>query len=119
MFDKYFKLTEEIQQQYQDKQQQEEELNAVKNYLSVYHDEDDNLIKSLILASKKYILDYTGLTEEQYTTHENSLKVALYMLVSQFYDNRSMQSSQLKENSAIDSILGLYRSNLVPEEVNN
>ena len=51
--------------------------------------------------------------------NEDSLKMVLFLLVSQFYDNRSMQSSQLKENTAIDNILNLYRNNLVGEEVNN
>lgn len=100
-------------------EKQREQIDLVKNYLGVYHDEDDALIRGLLNASKKYILDYTGLTEQQYMENEDSLKMVLFLLVSQFYDNRSMQSSQLKENTAIDNILNLYRNNLVGEEVNN
>lgn len=100
-------------------EKQREEIDLVKQYLGIYHDEDNALIRGLISASKKYILDYTGLTEQQYMEHEGSLTVVLFMLVSQYYDNRSMQSLQLKENIAIDNILNLYRNNLVGEDVSN
>lgn len=97
----------------------DEEFDNIKNYLNVYHDEDDKLIRTLITASYNYILNYTGLTDEEFLKYSDSLKVALFMLVSQYYDSRGVESSQTKQNNAIDSILNLYRSNLAPEEVNN
>lgn len=40
-------------------------IEDIKQYANIYHNEDDNLISSILTAAKSYIKNYTGLSEEQ------------------------------------------------------
>lgn len=87
------------------------DLNELKEFLNIYDDSDDVLIKSLVNAGKQYIKDYTGLTEEEMIEKKDSLKIALFLIVSDLYDNRGQQSLQNKQNTMLTSILDMYCKN--------
>ena len=87
------------------------DLNELKEFLNVYDDSEDILIKSLINSGKQYIKDYTGLTEEEMIEKKESLKIALFLIVSDLYDNRGQQSLQNKRNTMLTSILDMYCKN--------
>lgn len=89
----------------------EVDLNELKEFLNIYDDADDTLLKSLTLAGKQYIKDYTGLTEEEMIEKKESLKIALFLIVSDLYDNRGQQSLQNKRNTMLTSILDMYCKN--------
>ena len=87
------------------------DLNELKEFLNVYDDSDDILIKSLVNAGKQYIKDYTGLTEEEMIEKKDSLKIALFLIVSEMYENRGQQSLQNKRNTMLTSILDMHCKN--------
>lgn len=87
------------------------DLNELKEFLNVYDDSEDILIKSLVNAGKQYIKDYTGLTDEEMIEKKDSLKIALFLIVSEMYDNRGQQSLQNKRNTMLTSILDMYSKN--------
>lgn len=94
-----------------EKEKFEIDLNELKEFLNVYDDSDDTLIKSLINAGIQYIKDYTGLTEEEMLEKKESLKIALFLIVSEMYDNRGQQSLQNKRNTMLTSILDMHCKN--------
>lgn len=89
----------------------EQLLEEIKNYLNVYHNEDDLLIQSLAEMSIEYIKDYTALTYEQIQAKMNSLKVAIMLICSDAYDNRGQTTLQHKQNLLLTSILNLHSKN--------
>ena len=87
------------------------DLNELKEFLNIYDNSDDTLLNSLVFAGKQYIKDYTGLTEEEMVEKKESLKIALFLIVSDLYDNRGQQSLQNKRNTMLTSILDMYCKN--------
>lgn len=87
------------------------DLNELKEFLNIYDDSDDILIKSLVNAGKQYIKDYTGLSEKEMVAKKDGLKVALFLIVSDLYDNRGQQNLQYKRNLMLTSILDMYSLN--------
>lgn len=89
------------------------EVKDVKNYLNILHDEDDVLIRSILLGAKSYIKSYTGLSTESLDSYED-LSIALFVIASESYDNRSMQMDKTaKANPLIENILNLHSINLL------
>lgn len=89
----------------------EQLLEEIKNYLNVYHNEDDLLIQSLAEMSIEYIKDYTALNDEEIEVKMNSLKVAIMIICSDAYDNRGQTTLQHKQNLLLTSILNLHSKN--------
>ena len=94
-----------------EKEKFEIDLDELKEFLNVYDNSDDTLIKYLISAGIHYIKDYTGLTEEEMLGKKDSLKIALFLIVSDLYDNRGQQSLQNNRNTMVTSILDMYCKN--------
>lgn len=71
----------------------EELLKEIKNYIRVDCDEDDENIIMFILSAKKFLLSH-GVKQD----YNNELyKMALFMLVSIWYDNRGLQGQDSRE----------------------
>lgn len=85
---------------------------VIKQYANIYHDEDDNLISSILTAAKSYIKNYTGLSDEQMDQKED-LTIALMVLCNDMYDNRAFTVEDSKVNSVIKSILDMHSINLL------
>ena len=94
-----------------EKEKFEIDLDELKEFLNIFDNSDDILIKSLVNAGKQYIKDYTGLTEEEMLEKKESLKIALFLIVSDLYDNRGQESLQNKRNTMLTSILDMYCKN--------
>jgi uncharacterized phage protein (predicted DNA packaging) len=89
------------------------EVQDLKNYLNVLHDEDDRLIRSILVGAKTYVKSYTGLSTEELDNYED-LSLALFVIAAESYDNRSMQMDKTsKANPLVDSILALHSVNLL------
>lgn len=83
----------------------------VKEHLRVDENFEDLLIDSYISAAKKYILSYTGLTEEEAEEKED-LSFALLALVGEFYENRTNTvNTNIKANPIVESILSMHSTN--------
>lgn len=85
-----------------------DDISELKEFINVYHNDDDILITSLANFSVNYIKDYTGLNDEQIGEKKESLKIALFLIVADLYDNRGQQNLQYKTNLMLKSILDLY-----------
>lgn len=87
-------------------------VEIIKQYANIYHNEDDNLISSILTAAKSYIKNYTGLSDEQMNQKED-LTIALMVLCNDMYDNRAFTVEDSKVNSVIKSILDMHSINLL------
>lgn len=87
-----------------------DDIQELKEFLNIFHD-DDILINSFVNFANNYIKDYTGLTLEQIQEKRESFKVALFLIVSDLYDNRGQQNLQCKANLMLTSILDMYSVN--------
>lgn len=79
-------------------------LNEVKQYLRIELDwtEEDNLLSSFINAAKSYVKNATGKTVD--ATKEIH-KLAIYLLVTHWYENREVVGKADKLAFSLDSIL--------------
>lgn len=86
-------------------------LEKVKGHLKVEDNNDDVLIDSYLQWAKKYVLSYTGLTEEEANEKED-LVFAVFALVGDFYENRlNSVTVQNKPNPIVESILAMHSVN--------
>lgn len=64
-------------------------LEEVKNYLNVFFDDDDNLIKMLINTAKAYMFAKTSLKEENLNEMQiNAYKSCICALIYDLYNSR-------------------------------
>lgn len=75
-------------------------------------DANDSLLTPIMDAATKYILDYTGMTEDELDDHED-LYTAFMVLCQDMYDNRAMYVDKNNVNRVVDSILFRHRTNFV------
>lgn len=70
-------------------------------------------VTAMMTAAKNYIVGYTGLTEEELDEHED-ITIAYQVLIADMFDNRNNQIEKpTYVNRTVQSILGLYRVNLL------
>lgn len=87
-------------------------ITELKNYLHVYHDEDDKLISAILVAAKAFVRNYTGLSAETLNLHED-LSMAVFILAAELYDNRVYTVENTNVNPAIQAILNMHSVNLL------
>lgn len=87
-------------------------IKDIKDYLHVYHDEDDTLISAILTASKSFVKNYTGLTNEGLDAKDD-LSMAVFILSSELYDNRAYTVENNNVNPVIEAILGMHSVNLL------
>lgn len=75
-------------------------------------DETDQILIPMMAAAKQFIMDYTGLSEDELDDHED-FYIAYMVLVQDMYDNRSMYVEKANINHVVDSILFRHRINFV------
>lgn len=93
-------------------------VEEVKNYLKVENDEDDNLISSLIIAAMQYCEVFLGrpitegkMTDENRWEVPEPVRIAIYMLVAHWYENRGVMADKLSGEIAysVSALLWPYR----------
>ena len=87
-------------------------ISNIKEYLHVYHDEDDNLISAILIASKSFVRNYTGLSSESLDAKDD-LSMAVFILSSELYDNRAYTVENTNVNPVIEAILNMHSVNLL------
>lgn len=75
-------------------------------------DETDQILVPMMTAAKQFIMDYTGLSEEELDDHED-FYIAYMVLVQDMYDNRAMYVDKSNINKVVNSILFRHRVNFV------
>jgi uncharacterized phage protein (predicted DNA packaging) len=87
-------------------------ISNIKDYLHVYHDEDDTLISAILIASKSFVRNYTGLSSENLDAKDD-LSMAVFILASELYDNRAYTVENNNINPVIQTILNMHSVNLL------
>lgn len=87
-------------------------LETVKDYLKVENDIEDGLIDNILTASKNYVKNYTGLTDEEIDKKED-ITLAVLVLANEMYSNREYTVEKNILNPVITSILDMHSMNLL------
>lgn len=87
-------------------------IKEIKDYLHVYHTEDDKLISAILIAAKSFVKNYTGLSYEGLDTKDD-LSMAIFILASELYDNRVYTVENTNVNPVIEAILNMHSVNLL------
>jgi gp6-like head-tail connector protein len=87
-------------------------VTELKNYLHVYHTEDDKLIEAILVAAKAFVRNYTGLSPDMLDISED-LSMAVFILGAELYDNRVYTVENSNVNPAIQAILNMHSVNLL------
>jgi uncharacterized phage protein (predicted DNA packaging) len=87
-------------------------IKDLKEYLHVYHDEDDKLIGSILIAAKSFVKNYTGLSREMLDVSDD-LSMAVFIIGSELYDNRVFTMDNTNVNPVIQAILDMHSVNLL------
>ena len=87
-------------------------LAEVKNYLHVYHSEDDKLISGILIAARTFVKNYTGISPENLDTSED-LSMAVLILCAELYDNRVFTVEKNAVNPVIQALLDMHSVNLL------
>lgn len=75
--------------------------------------DDLNYITTLIGVAKDYILKYTGIADLETLDNYNDMVIAVFVLVQDMYDNRTLYVDSNNVNRTVDVILGLHQRNLL------
>jgi hypothetical protein len=92
-------------------------INDLKQYANVFHDEDDNLFTTILVAGKQFISTYTGLPltsdDPTVSTCDNfeDLTICLMVLSNSMYDERAMIVDNTKVNFVVKQILDSHSIN--------
>lgn len=75
-------------------------------------EEEPGALLPMLAAAKQYALSFTGLSAQDAEQYED-LTLAVLILCGDLYDHRTMTVENDKVNQTVQTILGLYRSNLL------
>lgn len=87
----------------------------IKDFCRIDAEGEERLLTAMLDAGKNFILSQTGLTEAECDEKED-LTLALLMLCSDFYDNRtySLETGKIASvNPAVDAIISQYCMNIL------
>ena len=91
-------------------------VKTLANYLRLDYgnlDEDEILeLATFLQAAIRFICDYTGLSEADLDEHETFI-IAVFVLVQDMYDNRSLYVDKSHLNRVVETILGMHSVNLL------
>ena len=79
----------------------------------VHIDPDDLLLTPLKEAAINYAVKYTGHTVTELDAYED-VTIAVLLLISDFYDQRTSHTDKPVNNPAIETILSLHSVNYLP-----
>ena len=97
------------------------DLDTVKNYLRIDHNEDDSLLSLMIDAAKSYIQSYLNKKFDEFEEIPDEFTIACLALIAHWYENREIQTNMSNELSYIFSgILDMYRdwNDETPQDIN-
>lgn len=87
-------------------------VDSVLKFLKLSGDEGDISPLALLAAAKSYVKSYTGLAEDEMDQHED-LTIAVLVLCADLYENRLTTVDSSNVNHTVDTILSMYRTNLL------
>lgn len=87
-------------------------IDVLKEYLRIDGEDDDNLLETILLASKAFVKNYTGLDELALNNLED-IPMAIMALSAEMYDNRQFTVDKSAINPVVKIILDMYSKNLL------
>ena len=90
------------------------DLEEIKLYLRIDHNEEDTLLLSLQKASENYL--YNAGCAKNYDN--NLYKIAVKMLITHWYDNRGLIGSTNLINYSLESIIYQLRDTNIEGDIN-
>lgn len=87
------------------------QISDLKSYANVFHNEDDNLFASILVAGKQFITSYTGLPLFPDCDNHEDLTIALFVVCNEMYDNRDFTVDNIKVNFVVKQILDSHSVN--------
>lgn len=81
--------------------------------LSEVSQSDQNYLTTLINISKDYILNFTGIDEDNLDNYAD-LIIVVFVLCQDMYDTRAMYVDNSNLNKVVETILGMHQNNLLP-----
>ena len=89
------------------KKPSELDVEDAKNYLRVDHNLDNFLIDIMLESAKGYVQSYTKRKMEELEQYPE-VSMAILVLVSHFYDNRTLEANSSEINFTLEKLLGLH-----------
>ncbi len=80
--------------------------------LSEVTEGDQNTLNNLIGIAKTFIMNYTGISEDDMDNYQDFV-IVVFVLCQDMWDNRTMYVDSGNLNYVIESILGLHQVNLL------
>lgn len=91
-------------------------VKSLANYLKLDYSslsEEEILELAMLLKTfQAFVKDYTDLNDEQIDEHE-TFAIAVFVLIQDMYDNRSLYIDKNNLNRVVDMILGMHSINLL------
>ncbi len=91
-------------------------VKSLANYLKLDYsslsEEEILELAMLLKTSQAFVKDYTDLNDEQIDEHE-TFAIAVFVLIQDMYDNRSLYIDKNNLNRVVDMILGMHSINLL------
>ncbi len=87
----------------------------VAGHIKLDEDEFEDMegeLRPIMAAANGFILDYTGLSQEQADRKED-LYIAFMVLCQDMYDNRAYYVDKNNVNKVVETILGMHSINLL------
>lgn len=85
----------------------------IKEYIRLDDDCNEEMLEEMKKAAIAYVKSFTAMSDEELDEHED-ISIAVLVLIQDMYDNRAYQTEkQVNTNKVVDSILHMYRKNLI------
>ncbi|MED4261971.1 head-tail connector protein [Priestia aryabhattai] len=88
------------------------DLDFVKNYLRIDHEEDDILLNTMLVAAQNFIQSYLNKRFSDYEEIPDEFSIACLALVAHWYENREIQSAGVTKQElsfVFSGLLDLHR----------
>ncbi len=90
------------------------QISNIAEYLKLNEGEYSTTeIQAFLTAAKSFVKSYTGLDDAGIDSHED-ITIVVNILCQDMYDNRTMYVEKDNLNKVVDTILGMYCTNLLP-----
>lgn len=80
--------------------------------ISEVTEDDENTLNNLLGIAKKFIINYTGITEDALDDYQDFV-IVVFVLVQDMWDNRTLYVDTTNLNYVIEAILGMHSVNLL------
>ena len=74
--------------------------------------EDKKFLEAALVTAKGIIKSRTGNTDKELNEHEE-FSIAVFAMVADMYDNRSMSAESVAKNLTVEAILNLHDKNFL------